>query len=59
MLQGLGMQHREQYESDVSDREWTIIRQFLPQRGRLGRPPRYERKEVFNAIMYITRAGCP
>ena len=59
MLQGLGMQHREQYESDVSDREWTIIRQFLPQRGRLGRPPRYGRKEVFNAIMYVTKTGCP
>ena len=53
------MQHREQYDSDVSDREWTIIRQFLPQRGRLGRPPRYERKEVFNAIMYVTKTGCP
>src|SRR6476619_6000885 len=53
------MQHREQYDSDVSDREWTIIRQFLPQRGRLGRPPRYERKEVFNAIMYVTKDGLP
>jgi putative transposase len=53
------MQHRERYESDVSNREWTIIRQFLPPRGRLGRPPRYERREVFNAIMYVTKAGRP
>ena len=53
------MQHRERYDSDVSDREWTIIRQFLPPRGRLGRPPRYERREVFNAIMYVTKTGCP
>src|SRR6478736_3043082 len=53
------MQHREQYDSDVSDREWTIIRQFLPQRGRLGRPLRYERREVFNAIIYVTKTGCP
>lgn len=53
------MQHREQYDSDVSDREWTIIRQFLPHRGRLGRPPRYERREVFNAIMYVAKTGCP
>ena len=28
------MQHRQPYNSDVSDREWTIIRQYLPQRGR-------------------------
>jgi putative transposase len=53
------MQHREPYNSDVSDREWTIIRQYLPQRGRLGRPPRYERREVFNATMYVTKTGCP
>ena len=53
------MQHREQYDSDVSDREWITIRQYLPQRGRLGRPPRYERREVFNAIMYVTKMGCP
>jgi len=51
------MQHREQYDSDVSDTEWITIRQYLPQRGRLGPPPRYERREVFNAIMYVTKTG--
>jgi transposase len=53
------MQHREPYQSDVSDREWQIIRQLFPQRSRLGRPPRYQRREVFNAIMYVTKTGCP
>src|SRR6478672_2218176 len=28
-------------------------------RSRLGPPPRYERREVFNAIMYVTKTGCP
>jgi Putative transposase of IS4/5 family (DUF4096) len=51
-------QHREQYDSDVSDTQWTIIRKFLPQRGGLGQPPRYERREVFNAIKYVTKTGC-
>ena len=26
-------------------------------RSRLGPPPRYERREVFNAIMYVTKTG--
>ena len=27
--------------------------------GPVGRPPRYERSEVFNAIIYFAKTGCP
>ena len=52
------MQPREPYNSDVSDREWKIMCPLFPEKGRLGRPPRYEKREVFNAIQYVTKTGC-
>ena len=32
---------------------------FCPSGDRLRRPPRYDWREVFNAIMYVTKTGCP
>ena len=48
----------EPYTSDLTDTEWEIVRRLLPARGKLGRPPRYERRLMLNAIFYITRTGC-
>ena len=48
---------RAAYESDISDKEWEIIRRHLPGPVKLGRPPRYARREVLNAILYLTRYG--
>jgi transposase len=28
------------------------------EKGRLGRPPIYEKREIFNAIQYVTKTGC-
>jgi len=49
---------RTGYLSDISNREWEIARQYLPQKGKLGRPQRYHRRAVMNAIMYVTKTGC-
>ena len=49
----------EPYTSDLTDMEWEIVRRLLPVKGKLGRPPRYERRLMLNAIFYITRTGCP
>ena len=49
----------EPYTSDLTDIEWEIVRRLLPVKGKLGRPPRYERRLMLNAIFYITRSGCP
>ncbi len=51
------MGKREVYPSDLSDKEWNAVRRHLPGRGKLGRPPRYERREILNAIIYLTRQG--
>jgi len=48
----------EPYTSELTDVEWELVRRLIPGRGRLGRPPRYERRAVVSAIFYITRSGC-
>ncbi len=50
---------RKPYPSDVSDEEWafvapylTLCREDAPQRA-------YPMREVFNALRYVVRSGCP
>lgn len=52
------MRKIEPYPSQLTDGEWELIRRLLPGRGKLGRPPRYERRAVLDALFYITRNGC-
>ena len=46
------------YSSDLSDPEWAMIEPRLPQRNRLGRPPKTELRKVVNALLYMVRTGC-
>lgn len=46
------------YASDLSDREWALIRPFMPPRNRLGRPRSTDLREVMNALLYIASTGC-
>jgi putative transposase len=48
---------RKQYASDLTDRQWQVVRQLLPRRSRRGRPP-IDRREALNAILYVVRTGC-
>jgi putative transposase len=52
------MAQYEPYPSDLSDQEWKIIKQLLPPGGKLGRPPRYEKRDILEAILYLVRQGC-
>ena len=49
---------KEPYPSDLNDREWELLSPLLPGPSKLGRPPRYERRHVLNAILYVVRSGC-
>ena len=49
---------QEPYPSDLNDAEWALLRPLLPGPPKLGRPPRYERRLVLNAIFYVVRSGC-
>jgi putative transposase len=51
------MNHRTQYSSDLTDRQWQLIRQLLPPRSRRGRKP-IDRRTIINAILYVVRTGC-
>jgi putative transposase len=46
------------YPSDLSDKHWKLIQQFIPKARTGGRPRTTDVREVFNAILYVTRSGC-
>lgn len=53
---------RSPYDSDISDMQWELIQRLLPpiksNPTTGGRPPKYTRRELLNAILYVARAGC-
>mgnify|MGYP001566939463 CR=1 FL=1 len=46
------------YASDLTDREWGLICDFLPAPRRLGRPRKTSLREVVNALLYLASTGC-
>jgi transposase len=52
------MDTRQPYPSDLTDPEWAQVERFIPAPKPGGRPAKYERREVVNALLYIDRAGC-
>lgn len=46
-----------EYPSDLTNRQWQLIRQLLPPHKRRGRRP-ICRRRIVNAILYVVRAGC-
>ena len=53
---------RRQYDSDITDAQWELIQTMVPAVGSNhitgGRPPKYDRREIVNAILYVARTGC-
>ncbi len=51
---------RAAYPTDLTDAQWEVIQAVLPKPkgGKSGRPPKYPRREIWNAIFYQARAGC-
>jgi putative transposase len=54
------MSHAEQakYPTDLSDKQWQILRKLLPQASRRGAPQTVCRRAVVNAVLYLLRGGC-
>lgn len=55
------MASKRRYPTDVTDRQWAIIEPLLPETEPLapgGRPPIHSKREIVNAILYLTRTGC-
>ncbi len=50
---------RKKYPTDLSKREWARIeKHFRVSYKKGGRPPKYSKCEIVNAILYILRTGC-
>lgn len=45
--------------SDLTDAEWEIVEPLLPPRGKLGRPPICDSRQIVEAILYLLRDGLP
>jgi len=51
---------RKRYPSDLTDAQWDNIKHLFPQSdGNRGRPRTYPVREIVNAVLYLTRSGCP
>ncbi len=47
------------YTSDISDQQWQVLQDVLPQpTGGPGRPLELELRDVMNAIFYLLKTGC-
>jgi transposase len=46
------------YPSSLTDREWKLIEPLLPAPKLFGRPPRYRKRDILDAIFYAIRSGC-
>lgn len=49
---------RRGYPSDLTDAQWALFRQFVPEPKPGGRPVIHDRRDLANAIFYVTRTGC-
>lgn len=46
------------YPSDLTDEQWKRLEPLLPGRAHTGRKPKYEQREIVNALFYLLRSGC-
>src|SRR5579863_7211534 len=48
---------RKHSHTDLTDAEWAILEPLVPPVKSGGRPVRWPRREIINAILYFLRAG--
>ncbi len=46
------------YPSDLTDEEWSLVRQMIPSARRGGRPREVDVREILNGILYVLSSGC-
>ena len=49
---------RRPYPSDLTDAQWELMKQWIPEPKPGPQEPKYARREVMNAILYQKRTGC-
>ena len=51
------MKTEVEYSSDLTNKQWQLIRQLLPPQSPRGRRP-IPRRRILNAVLYVVRTGC-
>lgn len=46
------------YPSDLTDKEWLLMKEYFEQKRIFGRPLKHDRRSIVNAIFYVTKSGC-
>ena len=46
------------YPTDLTEREWELVRPLVERAGGRGRPAAVGRREILNAMSYVVRTGC-
>jgi transposase len=49
---------RKPYPTDLTDQQWRRMKPWVPVDAATGRPSKYTKREIVNAILYVTRNGC-
>ena len=52
------METRQRYPSDLTDAQWKVLEPLIPAVKSGGRNAIYTRREIVNALLFITRTGC-
>jgi putative transposase len=52
------MDTRKPYPSDLTDAQWAQVERFIPAPKPGGRPAKYPRREIVDALLYLNRTGC-
>jgi putative transposase len=50
--------NRKPYPSDLTDEQWALLKDWLPDAKPGGRPRGTDLREVINALLYLVRNGC-
>lgn len=51
-------QKRKPYSTDLTDKQWNIIKPLLPPPKKEGHPREVDIREIMNAIIYVVKSGC-
>ena len=51
-------QPRKAYSTDLTDAQWHLLEPLVPATKPGGRRPKYERREIVNALFYVAKNGC-
>lgn len=52
------MDTRKAYPTDLTGPQWAQVQRFIPAPKKGGRPAKYPRREIVNALLYVARTGC-